>query len=124
MIARTETGLAILALDPSGDERVGWSILYLHLASNDMIKVGAHLKAGDPLGHPSCEGGHATGTHIHIARKYNGEWMPASGVMAFNLEGWIAAAGSQAYLGTLTRGSQIVTACTCSDPGSFITAGK
>ena len=35
------------------------------------------------------EGGHVTGTHVHIARKYNGEWIPADG-LAFNLEGWVA----------------------------------
>jgi hypothetical protein len=50
--------------------------------------------------------------------------MSADGVLPFNLEGWLAANGSDAYLGTLTRGSQTVRACTCSDPPSFITAGK
>ena len=124
IIVRTGDGLAILDLDGDNDERTGWSVLYLHLSKRDMPLVGKRVKAGDPIGHPSCEGGYATGTHIHIARKYNGEWMSADGVLPFNLEGWLAANGSDAYLGTLTRGSQTVRACTCSDPPSFITAGK
>jgi hypothetical protein len=82
------------------------------------------VKKGDPLGYPSCEGGRATGTHIHIARKYNGEWILADGALPFNLDGWIAGEGSQAYQGTLTKFGRIVEACTCSDPNSQITAGK
>ncbi len=124
VIVRIGDGVAILDLDGDNDERTGWSILYLHLSKRDMPTVGLKVKAGDPIGHPSCEGGHATGTHIHIARKYNGEWVAAEGVLPFNLEGWLASNGSESYLGTLTRGSQTVRACTCSDPPSFITAGK
>jgi hypothetical protein len=87
------------------------------------VSLGAVIKQGNPIGHPSCEGGSATGTHIHVARKYNGEWMPAEGaqgILAFNLEGWVAHNGSQIYLGTLTRNSQTVVACTCSNFKSFI----
>jgi len=62
------------------------------------------------LWHPSCEGGKATGTHIHIARKYNGEWIPADGPVPFNLNGWVAHAGVKPYQGTLTRGDDVVTA--------------
>lgn len=67
------------------------------------------------MGNPSSEGGEATGTHIHIARKYNGEWILADGPMSFNLGGWIVHEGTAAYLGTLTRNGLTVTACTCSD---------
>jgi LasA protease len=124
VIVRTGDGLAILDLDGDNDERTGWEMLYLHLSNRDMPKVGLRVKAGDPIGHPSCEGGHATGTHIHIARKYNGEWLAADGVLPFDLEGWRVANGSEAYLGIMTRGSQTVRACTCSDPATFVTAGK
>jgi hypothetical protein len=65
---------------------------------------------GDTLGHPSCEGGFATGTHVHIARKYNGEWIAADGPIPFNLSGWIAHAGDEAYLGYLSKGDQTVPA--------------
>jgi hypothetical protein len=78
------------------------------------------LKAGDKIGYPSCEGGRVTGPHIHIARKYNGEWIPADGPLAFNMEGWLAHNGSQAYLGTLTNGGLTVIACVCSDKYSQI----
>jgi murein DD-endopeptidase MepM/ murein hydrolase activator NlpD len=124
IVVRSETGLVMEDLDGDGDERTGWDILYLHIATVGRDPVGQRLKRGDPIGFPSCEGGEATGTHVHIARKYNGEWMPADSVIPFNLEGWIAHNGDAAYLGTLTRGTQTITACTCSDAASHITAGK
>jgi len=50
--------------------------------------------------------------------------MPAAGVPAFNLEGWVAGKGSAEYLGTLKKHGRTVEACTCSDPDSQIPAGK
>jgi hypothetical protein len=111
-------------LDGDRDERTGWVILYLHIATPGRASVGRTLKKGDALGYPSCEGGEATGTHVHIARKYNGEWIPADGVIPFNLEGWIAHDGKAAYQGTLLRGNQTVTACACSDAASHIRSGE
>jgi len=124
VVVRSETGLVMEDLDGDGDERTGWDLLYLHIATVGRDQVGQKLKRGDPIGFPSCEGGEATGTHVHIARKYNGEWMPADSVIPFDLEGWIAHNGAAAYSGYLTRGTAIVTACTCSDAASHITAGK
>jgi hypothetical protein len=98
--------------------------MYLHLASNDKIRTGMLVKTGDLIGHPSCEGGSATGTHVHIARKYNGEWIPAYGVLPFTLENWVSDKGLIPYLGTLKKHGRTVDACTCSDPASQITAGK
>ena len=100
VIARTEPAIAVLDLDGDGDERTGWVIFYLHLASSDMVKNGTSVKAGDRIGRPSCEGGHATGTHVHIARKYNGEWIPADGPIPFDLEGWLAKDGAEPYQGS------------------------
>jgi murein DD-endopeptidase MepM/ murein hydrolase activator NlpD len=120
MIVRSETGIVILDLDSDGNERTGWTIFYLHLATEGRAPLGLQVKRGDPIGWPSCEGGHTTGTHIHIARKYNGEWIPADGPLAFNLDGWIAHNGTEPYLGTLTKGGLIVTACDCSDINSLI----
>ncbi len=124
VVVRSEPGIVVLDLDGDGDERTGWSIFHLHVGTEGRVPVGARLNAGDKIGHPSCEGGTSTGTHIHIARKYNGEWMLAEGSLAFNLEGWIAQNGVEPYLGTLTRFSRTVTACVCSDSGSFITSGE
>jgi LasA protease len=124
VIAHTEHGMAILDLDGDGDIRTGWTIYYLHLATRDRIAQGVKVKIGDRLGHPSCEEGHATGTHIHIARLYNGEWVPAGGigggVLAFNLEGWVAHAGAVAYEGTMVKLGQSIRACTCSDSSTFL----
>ena len=118
VVVRNGTGIAVLDLDGDGDERTGWVVFYLHLASNGVATVGTKLTAGQPIGHPSCEGGQATGTHVHIARKYNGEWIPADGTLAFNLEGWTARAGPTAYQGYLVRQGRTITACVCSDRSS------
>lgn len=123
LVVRTGPGLVVLDLDGDGHESTGWVLIYLHVASDDRIPLGEWVATGDKLGHPSCEGGHSTGTHLHIARKYNGEWVPADGPLPFNLGGWIAHNGEEAYKGTLTRAAQTVTACTCSNASSFITRG-
>ncbi len=114
-VVRTGTAAAIVDLDGDGDERTGWAILYYHLRNDALPDVGTILQAGDPLGHPSCDGGRATGTHTHVARKYNGEWIPAAGLLPFELSGWVAAAGAEAYEGWLTYDfpAQRLTACPC-----------
>jgi len=127
VVVRSEEGQVMLDLDGDGDERTGWNVFYLHVGTESRVPLGVVMKQGDPIGHPSCEGGAATGTHIHIARKYNGEWVSAEGmggVLAFTLEGWEAHNGRQPYLGTLTRFSQVVTACTCSNAASFIQSDR
>jgi hypothetical protein len=124
IVVRSEPGVVVLDLDGDGDERTGWALFHLHMDTKDRIPSGVEVQAGGKLGHPSCEGGKSTGTHVHIARKYNGEWIPAEGTLAFNFEGWIAQNGATPYLGTLTRFNRVVTACVCSNGLSFITAGE
>lgn len=124
IIARTGDGLAVLDLDGDGDERTGWVIVYLHVAADGRAPLFSRLKAGDPVGHPSCEGGRTTGTHVHLGRKFNGEWMIADSPIPFNMEGWITHNGAEEYLGTLTRFSSTVTACTCANQASQLTAGR
>lgn len=124
VVARIDTGVVELDLDGDGDPRTGWVMLYLHIATRDKPAVGTFIAQGAPLGHPSCEGGTSTGTHIHIARKYNGEWIAADGTLAFNLGGWVAHDGYKPYAGTLTRFSQTVTASVNAAHHSFITAEK
>lgn len=123
VVARSEPATVVLDLDGDGDERTGWAVFYFHIATEGRVPSGTVLRQGDPIGHPSCEGGRATGTHVHIARKYNGEWIPAGGVLAFNLDGWVAEFGARPYEGTLRRFSQVVTACSCSDASSQLEAG-
>jgi LasA protease len=123
IVARSELGTVVLDMDGDGDERTGWVLFYFHVGTDGRAPIGSIMNVGDPLGHPSCEGGRTTGTHVHIARKYNGEWIPAEGVLAFNLEGWIAHNGSEAYQGTLTRNQETIIACDCANAESQIEAG-
>ncbi len=113
IVARSEPATVILDLDGDGDERTGWVVLFYHIADQDRVPQGTVLKEGDRIGHPSCEGGRATGDNVHMARRYNGEWIPASGPLAFDLSDWVAASGGTPYLGTLTRGLVTMSACSC-----------
>ncbi len=110
VIVRSERGILALDLDGDGFEQTGWVVIYLHIDSDGRAGVGRAVRAGDPIGHPSCEGGRATGTHVHLVRKYNGEWIAADGPIPFVLSGWVAHAGEKQYDGTLTRDGEIVTA--------------
>jgi murein DD-endopeptidase MepM/ murein hydrolase activator NlpD len=121
MVTRSGNGVVVLDLDADGREQTGWVLLYLHVSAEDRIPVGEFADLDDQLGHPSCEGGISTGTHLHIARKYNGEWIPADGPLPFNLGGWVVHAGDAAYKGTMVRNDVTVTACTCSNAASFVT---
>lgn len=120
LIVRVSPAVAVLDLDGDGYEQTGWVVFYLHLSTEDKVKAGTQVKKGDPIGHPSCEGGRSTGTHIHIARKYNGEWILADSPLAFNLEGWVAHSGGSTYSGTLERFGQVIRACLCSDFASQV----
>ncbi len=73
-MVRSQRGAVALDLDGDGDEGTGWVLLY-HWRSEERVAVSTWVEADAPLGHPSCEGGVSTGTHLHIARKYNGEWI-------------------------------------------------
>jgi LasA protease len=110
VVVRSEPGLVVLDLDSDGDERTGWVLLYLHLATRERAAVGKQVALGQAVGHPSCEGGSSTGTHIHLSRKFNGEWIPAGGVLAYNLDGWVAEYGDTPYEGQMLRFGDVVEA--------------
>jgi len=74
-----------------------------------------------PVGHPSCEGGTSTGTHLHIARKYNGEWMPAATPVPSVLRGWQAYADSRNYYGGMISGDRQVVASPVGPQTSILT---
>jgi LasA protease len=109
VVVRSDTGMIIQAISGSDREQVGWTIQYLHLATRDRVAEGTKLKTGDRVGHPSCEGGFSDGTHVHIARRYNGEWIAADGPMPLVFSGWRVHLTSM-YNGTLTKGDQTRTA--------------
>ena len=77
VIARSGGGYVILDLDFDGNEFTGWTIVYLHLKDDaSLVQSGTIVSTGDRLGHPSCDGGFSTATHLHFGRRYNGEWIP------------------------------------------------
>ncbi len=116
LVTRVEHGVLVLDLDGDGKEQTGWAIFYLHLQPHPTIKEGRWVNQGDLIGKPSCEGGRATGTHLHMARKYNGEWIQADSTIPFVLSGWTVVPGDDPYKGTLTKGNRTITA---SDIGAF-----
>lgn len=120
LVVRSGDGLVVIDLDGDGLEQTGWVILYLHIATQNRVPQGTFVEQGDLIGHPSCEGGFATGTHVHLVRKYNGEWILADGPLPFELSGWIAHAGALPYEGSLTKGDQTVLACPCSSAETLI----
>lgn len=123
-VVRSENGLLVLDLDGDGREQTGWVVLILHLLADKNRPVGTLVAKDEPLGHPSCEAGVSTGTHIHIARKYNGEWILADGALPFNLSGWIAHKGPKDYEGYLTKNAEVVTASVFGSKASQITRPK
>ncbi len=107
-------------MDGDGREQTGWVLIYLHIATRGSVEAGEFVEQGDLIGHPSCEGGLATGTHVHITRKYNGEWILADGPLPFELGGWVAQAGARAYQGALVNGDKTVLACSCASSETYI----
>lgn len=120
LVVRTAPGVVVLDLDGDGYEQTGWVILYLHIASEGKVTKGTYLDQDGLIGHPSCEGGSATGTHVHIARKYNGEWIAADGPLAWNLSGWISYQGDKMYEGKLVKKDAVVFARTYGSHESVI----
>lgn len=115
-VTRVEHGILVLDLDGDGNEQTGWALFYLHLLPHPTMKEGRWVNQGELIGKPSCEGGRATGTHLHFARKYNGEWITADGPIPFVISGWTVVPGDEPYKGTLTKGNLTITA---SDKGAF-----
>jgi hypothetical protein len=97
-------------LDNDGYEQTGWVVLYMHVDSSERVRPGEYLYRHDRLGHPSCEGGLSNGTHLHLARRRNGEWIPADGALPFVLDGWVSSGNGIEYDGFLSRGAARVEA--------------
>ncbi len=109
LVTRTGVGTVIQDLDEDGNEGSGWVILYYHIESRDRVQAGTVLHAGERVGHASCEGGIYTGAHVHLARKFNGVWLPVVGPGApFVMDGWLPAGTGEEYVGTLTRNGTTV----------------
>ena len=109
-VVYSDHGAVIQDLEGDGIWQTDWSILYMHIDSRERVSAGTYLEAGDRIGHPSCEGGFSTGTHLHIARRYNGEWIAADGNQPFVMDGWISSGYGVEYNGYLTKGDIVLEA--------------
>lgn len=110
VVTRSSENIVVVSLTEETNTATGWQIFYMHLADHERVAQGARVAEGDPLGHPSCEGGQATGTHVHIARLYKGEWIGANGSFPLVLSGWTALPGEKQFQSQLVRDGQVVTA--------------
>lgn len=111
LVVRAGDGAVVQDLDGDGYEQTGWTVLYMHVESHERVEPGTYLYPGDRIGHPSCEGGVSTGTHLHLARRYNGEWIPADQPGSpFVLDGWVSSGTGVEYDGFLNKGDQSVEA--------------
>jgi murein DD-endopeptidase MepM/ murein hydrolase activator NlpD len=113
LVLRSGDGKVTIDLDGDGYEQTGWVLFYLHVVPADGVQSGTTLAQGDLVGYPSCEGGMADSSHLHIARRYNGEWLDAGGPVPMVLSGWTAVSGLGAYDGELVQGDQVRQACEC-----------
>jgi hypothetical protein len=116
LVLRSEDGQVFIDLDEDGYEQTGWVLFYLHIAAVDRVSAGTQLARGDRVGHPSCEGGAAESSHLHIARRYNGEWIAADGPIPLVLSGWRAVNGLAEYEGKMVKDDQVRQACECWEP--------
>jgi hypothetical protein len=110
VVTRTSDNVVAIDLDGDGQEGTGWVLVYLHISEPENISPGSLVAVDERLGHPSCERGNSTGTNVHLARKYNGEWLPAGEAVPFVLSGWEVQAGERSYQGELLKGDRSVSA--------------
>ena len=120
LIVRSDRGAVVQDLDGDGYEQTGWTILYLHLSEWERIEEGTWVSAGDLIGHPSCEGGFSNGTHLHIARRYNGVWIDAVGNVPFIMSGYEPQSDGIAYNGYLVGNGDFIEAWAYFRPESLI----
>jgi murein DD-endopeptidase MepM/ murein hydrolase activator NlpD len=115
LVIYSRDGEVLLDLDGDGYEQTGWVLFYLHVATQGRVAEGTQVQTGDPIGHPSCEGGFSESTHLHLARRFNGEWIAADGPLPMVLSGWRFASDGAEYEGSASRDGEERTACECRD---------
>lgn len=116
-IVTAKQGEVQLDLDSDGYIQTGWVLLYLHVALDvdTPVQMGQHVDVGDVIGYASCEGGLSNASHLHLARRYNGEWLDAGGSVPMVLSGWEVQPSSLPYEGVLQNGSETRESCECWD---------
>ncbi len=115
VIVVAKQGEVQLDLDGDGNIQTGWVLLYLHVALdlNIPVQVGQKVSEGDIIGYASCEGGLSNSSHLHFARRYNGEWIDAGGPVPLALEGWVVQPALTPYGGAITNGLERREPCEC-----------
>ena len=118
LIITARQGEIQLDLDGDGKIQTGWVLFYMHLAldSENPVQPGQQIKQGDVLGYASCEGGLSNSSHVHLARRYNGEWLEAGGPVPFVLSGWEIQPSLSPYEGLISNGADSRQACECWEP--------
>ncbi len=113
-ITRAERGRVMLNLSGTDFQGDGWTLMYMHMGAAERIEDGTFVNLGQHIGHPSCEGGMSQADHLHIARLYNGQWMPAAlPNVPLNFGGWTFQSQGTEYDGTMARGGVMHEACNC-----------
>ena len=120
LVTRTGIGSVIQDLDNDGYEQTGWVNVYMHVAAAGRVTPGEYLFRNERVGHPSCEGGVSNATHVHVARKYNGEWIAADGPLPWNLDGWVSSGTGIEYDGFLSRDGLSIEALDAAKPENLI----
>ncbi len=113
VVVFSDMGGVLVDKDGDGNPGTGWVAVYWHVDRSERVPVGTQLQAGDKIGHPSCEGGFSNGTHLHLARRYNGHWISADGEIPFVMDEWIALSAGREYDGYMVRGDTVREACVC-----------
>lgn len=122
LIIRADHGAVVEDLDGDGLEQTGWTILYMHMESRERVKAGTYVQTGDKIGHPSCEGGLADADHLHLARRYNGVWIPAADPnVPLVMDGYTATGSEVEYDGWLTKNGKSIEAWGGRNPINEIT---
>jgi hypothetical protein len=88
-VVRSDKNTVMIDLDCDGLEQTGWDLFYYHVSEEGRVGEKSNITIGQKIGFASCEGGVCTGIHVHIARKYNGEWILAGGPLPLALSGWV-----------------------------------
>jgi LasA protease len=126
VIVVARQGEVQLDVDGDGHIQTGWVLQYLHVALdiNTPVQVGQGVAQGDVIGYASCEGGLSNSSHLHFARRYNGEWMDAGGPVPLVLSGWEVQPNLFPYEGFITNGVDVREACQCWDADKNLIVNK
>lgn len=103
-VLRSGPSGVLLDIDEDGFAGTGWVHAYTHLATLERIPEGSRVQTGDPLGHPSCEGGPAAFAHVGFSRRLDGVWIPVDAERdPLIMGGWAALKGDRDGTGWLAR---------------------